>query len=391
MNNTFQMIAKTLLGLEGVLANELLDLGADDITVQRRAVSFTGDLAMLYRANLSLRTATRILVPIARFRAKDADELYNKAKEIDWGAFMSVNNTFAIDATVYSDTFRHSRYLTYRLKDAIADYWHERSGKRPNVKVADPDLLINIHVSDRQITISLDSSGDSLHKRGYRTATTEAPLSEVLAAGMLLLAGWNGQCDLYDPMCGSGTLLIEAALIARNIAPGLFRQSFAFERWNDFDKDLLQSIYDDDSAERDFHHHIYGSDASFYAVEAARKNIKSAGLSKDIDVRQIRAEEIKNTPQMQPALLITNPPYGERLGQDKNIELLYQNIGTMLKHQFAGTTAWILSGNEQAMKRIGLKPAKKIKLLNGDIECSFNRYDLFSGKRKDNISKKQPS
>ena len=294
------MLAKTFKGLEEVLAQELIELGANDVQLERRAVSFRGDMALLYRANLCLRTASRILVPIVeatltpkKKNIAPEDLLYEAVKRVEWSRYMSVENTFAIDATVYSDTFRNSRFVTYRVKDAIADYWMEHADKRPSVATEAPDILINVHIAKEHLTLSLDSSGESLHKRGYRVANTEAPINEALAAGMLLMAGWKGQSDFYDPMCGSGTLLIEAALIARNIAPGVFRQAFAFEKWPDFDAELWSDIYNDDSAERDFNHHIYGSDASFYAIQQAAKNIKSAGVQKDIDLRQIRMEEIK--------------------------------------------------------------------------------------------------
>jgi len=396
---TYKMLAKTFKGLEEVLAKELIELGANDVLIERRAVSFVGDKAMLYRANLCLRTASRVLVILKseKLKIKPAqkpdDLLYECVKRIDWSRYMSVETTFAIDATVYSETFRNSRFVTYRTKDAIADYWQERVGKRPNVKVSDPDLYINIHVADETVTVSLDSSGESLHKRGYRVATTEAPINEALAAGMLLMAGWKGQCDFYDPMCGSGTLPIEAALIARNIAPGVFRQSFAFEKWSDFDADLWSDIYNDDSQEREFHHKIYGSDASFYAIQQATKNVKSAGVQKDIELKQIRMEELKLNDQMVNdqmvnALVMLNPPYGERLASNKDMEDLYGKIGTALKHQFAGATAWIISSNAAAMKCIGLKPSKKYHLLNGELDCQFNRYDLFAGKRNDQINHK---
>lgn len=379
----FLMLAKTFKGLEEVLAQELIELGANDVQLERRAVSFRGDKALLYRANLCLRTAIRILVPIASFKAKDTDALYDQVKALNWSQYMTADQTFAIDATVYSESFRNSRFVTYRVKDAIADYWIDKAHKRPSVSTQIPDILLNVHVANEQVTISLDSSGESLHKRGYRVATTEAPISEVLAAGMLLLAGWKGQSDFYDPMCGSGTLLIEAALIARNIAPGVFRSSFAFEKWPDFDADLWNDIYNDDSNERDFIHHIYGSDASFYAIQQAAKNVKSAGVAKDIELKQIRMEEIKEV-HAEGALVMLNPPYGERLKSNKEMEDLYSAIGTTLKHQFTGSTAWIISSNVEAMKCIGLKPSKKYHLLNGELDCQFNKYELFQGKRKDN-------
>ena len=390
---TFSMLAKTFKGLEEVLAQELIALGANEVQLERRAVSFRGDKALLYRANLCLRTALRILVPIASFKVKDTDALYNQLKKINWSAYMQSSTTFAIDATVYSETFRNSRFVTYRVKDAIADYWLEKENQRPSVSTREPDLLINIHIGNEQVTVSLDSSGESLHKRGYRVATTEAPISEVLAAGMLLMAGWNGQSDLYDPMCGSGTFLIEAALIARNIAPGVFRSSYAFEKWPDFDADLWSDIYNDDSHERDFTHKIYGSDASFYAIQQATKNIKAAGVQKDIELKQIRIEEIKSpyTLPMEETkggaspLVMLNPPYGERLHSNKEMEDLYAAIGSTLKHQFAGSTAWIISSNAAAMKCIGLKPSKKYHLLNGELDCQFNKYDLFAGKRNESI------
>lgn len=382
------MLAKTFKGLEEVLAQELIELGANDVQLERRAVSFRGDKALLYRANFGLRTAIRILVPIASFKAKDTDALYKQLKALDWSRYMTVNNTFAIDATVYSESFRNSRFVTYRVKDAIVDYWSEKVNQRPNVSVQNPDLTINIHIANEQVTLSLDSSGESLHKRGYRVATTEAPINEVLAAGMLLMAGWCGQSDFYDPMCGSGTLLIEAALIARNIAPGVFRQSYAFEKWPDFDADLWNEIYNDDSHERDFAHHIYGSDASFYAIQQAAKNVKSAGVQKDVELKQIRIEEIKITNLQFPItnaspLVMLNPPYGERLKSNKEMEDLYSAIGTALKHQFTGATAWIISSNAEAMKCIGLKPSKKYRLLNGELDCQFNKYELFQGKRNE--------
>ena len=390
---TFTMLAKTFKGLEEVLAQELIELGANDVQLERRAVSFRGDKALLYRANFCLRTAIRVLVPIATFKAKDTDALYNQVKKLDWSRYMTSDNTFAIDATVYSESFRNSRFVTYRVKDAIADYWTEKEHKRPNVSTRVPDMLLNVHISNEQVTVSLDSSGESLHKRGYRVANTEAPINEALAAGMLLLAGWKGQSDFYDPMCGSGTLPIEAALIARNIAPGVFRQAYAFEKWPDFDADLWSDIYNDDSAERDFTYHIYGSDASFYAIQQATKNVKAAGVQKDVELRQIRLEELttNNLPTslnsqlstLNSPLVMINPPYGERLASNKDMEELYGKIGTALKHQFAGATAWIISSNDAAMKCIGLKPSKKYRLLNGELDCQFNRYDLFAGKQKD--------
>lgn len=383
------LLAKTFKGLEEVLADELRELGATDVKVQRRAVRFQGDRALLYRANLNLRTASRVLMPVLTFEATDADEVYEQAKQVDWSQWMTVRTTFTIDSTVYSEQFRHSKYVTYRVKDAIADYWTEREGKRPNVNLTDPDLYVNVHIADRQVTLSLDSSGESLHKRGYRVAQTEAPLNEALAAGMLLLAGWKGQSDFYDFMCGSGTLLIEAALIAQNIGPGIFRKSFAFEKWRDFDRDLFEEIYNDDSRERPFNHHIYGSDAGYYAVQQALKNVREAGMQRFIDVRQIRMQELRDL-HTEGALVVVNPPYGERLSRDKDVLRLYEDIGKCLKFQFTGATAWVLSSNEEALKCIGLKPSQRLHLLNGELDCRFNKYELFSGTRNEFVvSRKQ--
>ena len=382
-NKEFEMLAKTFKGLEQVLATELVQLGANNVQVERRAVSFTGDKRMLYTANMCLRTASRVLVPILSFKAQKADDIYEQVKALDWSQYMTIKTTFQIDATVYSDYFRHSQFVTYRVKDAIVDYWMEHENQRPSVKLEGADLYLNVHIAGDRVTLSLDSSGESLHKRGYRVANTQAPINEALAAGMLLLAGWKGQSDFYDPMCGSGTLLIEAALIARNIAQGVYRHGFAFEKWADFDADLWDEVYNDDSREREFKHKIYGSDAGYYAVQAATKNIQSASLQRDIEVKQIRVEELRladtNT---EGALVMINPPYGERLSQDKNVLRLYQDMGTALKHQFSGATAWIISSNEDALKCVGLRPAKKIHLVNGDLECLFNKYELFKGDRK---------
>lgn len=383
MKKEFQMLAKTFKGLEDVLAKELIELGANNVQIQRRAVAFTGDKRMLYTANFCLRTASRVLVPIATFKAKKTDEIYEQVKQVDWAQYMNTRTSFAIDATVYSDLFRHSQFVTYRVKDAIVDWWMEHEGKRPSVQLTNPDLYLNVHIAGDMVTLSLDSSGESLHKRGYRVANTQAPINEALAAGMLLLAGWNGQSDFYDPMCGSGTLLIEAALIARNIAPGIYRKGFAFEKWADFDADLFEDVSSDDSRERDFSHKIYGSDAGFYAMQVAMKNVQSAGLQRDIEVKQVRIQELKLAEKnTEGALIMINPPYGERLAQDRDVLRLYQDMGTTLKHQFSGATAWIISSNEEALKCIGLRPAKKIHLVNGDLECLFNKYELFKGDRK---------
>lgn len=381
----FQMIAKTFKGLEEVLATELVNLGANNVEIQRRAVSFTGSKELLYRANLHLRTASRVLKPIVTFEAKDADEVYEKIKEMNWGEVMNLETSFSIDSTVFSDEFRHSKYVAYRVKDGIADWFTERYKKRPSVSLTNPDLRINVHISQMRCTISLDSSGDSLHKRGWRVEQTEAPINEALAAGMLLMAGWDGSKNFVDPMCGSGTFLIEAAMIALNIPPGLYRSSFAFERWNDFDEELFDMLYNDDSHERQFTHKIYGSDASLRAIKVAEQNVKSAGLSKYIEL-QAKAIRLLDT-DCSKSLIVTNPPYGERISS-ADINDLYATIGTFLKHKCAGSTAWIISSHDEYLGKIGLKPARRVRLLNGDLECWFNKYEIFEGKRNEFLKKR---
>lgn len=373
-----QFIAKTFKGLEEILATELVALGADNIEIQRRAVSFSGDKRLLYKANLQLRTATRVLKPIATFKAKTPDEIYAEVIKLDWSEIMSTDNTFAIDATVFSDEMRHSRFVAYRVKDAIVDWFREKTGKRPSVKVDNPQLTFNVHVAQDMCTLSLDSSGDSLHKRGYRINQTEAPISEVLAAGMLLKAGWDGQCDFVDPFCGSGTILIEAAMIALNIPPGLYRPSFGFEQWNDFDKELFDELYQDDSGERPFEHRIYGFDLSAKALRIAEENIKSAGLGKYISLQRCDVAGLEAPSDN--CLIVTNPPYGERLKPDE-LEPIYISLGRTLKHKFTGTSAWVISSEEYLLERIGMKPSEKVKLMNGPLDCYFNKYEIFSGKR----------
>ena len=376
----FEMIAKTFQGLEEVLAAELTELGANDIQIGRRMVSFSGDKEMMYKANFCLRTAIRILKPIKHFTAQDADEVYEQIKAIHWEDYLSVDNSFAIDAVVFSEEFRHSKFVSYRIKDAIADYFREKTGKRPNVRINKPDVLLNIHIAENNCTLSLDSSGESLHRRGYRQEAVEAPLNEVLAAGMILMTGWHGECDLIDPMCGSGTIPIEAALIARNIAPGVFRKEFAFEKWPDFDRDLFDEIYNDDSQEREFTHKIYGYDNNPKANTIAMHNIKAAGVSKDVVLKLQPFQQFEQPKEK--SIIITNPPYGERISSNDLLGL-YEMIGERLKHAFTGNTAWILSYRDECFDKIGLKATKRIPLLNGALDCEFRQYEIFDGKYKD--------
>ena len=379
MKQEFELVAKTFQGLEEVLAKELTELGASDIEIGNRMVAFTGDKAMLYKANFCLRTAIRILKPIKHFKAQTADEVYDNVKAINWEEYLDAEKSFAVDAVVFSNEFRHSKFVAYKVKDAIVDYFRDKTGERPSVRLNNPDVLLNIHIAEDRCTLSLDSSGESLHRRGYRQEAVEAPLNEVLAAGMILMTGWRGECDLIDPMCGSGTIPIEAALIARNIAPGVFRKEFAFEKWNDFDQELFDSIYNDESNEREFTHKIYGYDNNPKANEIAIRNVKAAGLSKDIELKIQAFQQFEQPTEK--SIIVTNPPYGERISTDDLLGL-YQMIGERLKHAFTGNDAWILSYRDECFDQIGLKPSVKIPLYNGALECQFRKYQLFDGKYK---------
>lgn len=377
---SFTMIAKTLHNLEDVLAEEIRELGGSNISIGRRAVSFTGDKALLYKANLRLRTALRILKPLLTFKATNPDELYEALSHFPWDTVMTSRQTFTIDAVIYSDAFTHSRYVSYRTKDAIVDFWRERTGERPSVRIDNPDIYFGVHIAHDEVTLSLDSSGESLHKRGYRQVQTDAPINEVLAAGILLKSGWRGETDLIDPMCGSGTFLIEAALIARNIAPGIYRQSFAFERWLDYDQALFEEMYNDDSAERSFDHHIYGSDILPRAIQIAEKNVARAGVSKHITL-EVMALQDRPTPTAS-ALIVMNPPYGERLKMQSADEL-YGMIGERLKHNFPSCQAWIIAYRPEHFDAIGLRHNSRVELTNGALECELRSYELFAGKRDD--------
>ena len=377
MTDKFDMVAKTFLGLEGVLADELRALGAEDVTEGNRVVYFKGDKEILYRANFACRTAVRVLKPFLTLRSSGADDLYEQLKNFDWEQLMTVKTTFAIDATVYSEDFNNSRFVTYRVKDAIADYFNEKYGKRPSIRLTNPDIRFDVHISGREVTLSLDSSGDPLFKRGWRVAQTDAPINEVLAAGIILLSGWDGKTDLIDPMCGSGTFLIEAALIAANIAPGVYRDHFAFQQWPDYDPDLFDEIYNDDSGEREFTHKIYGSDIEGKAIAIARANVKNAGLNKYIELERRDFNDITEVPEG--GTLISNPPYGERLNIE-DIEDMYRDLGYKFKHTFQGYNIWLICYNEELYYKVGLKPSVRYKLNNGGLDCELLQYVIFDGR-----------
>ncbi len=381
----FPMIAKTLAELEDVLAEELISLGADNVELGTRMVSFTGDKALMYKANVHCRTALRILKPFYTFKAESADEVYDAVKSFNWDNYLTLDTTFAIDAVVFSHIFTHSKFVAYKVKDAIADWFMEKYEKRPSVSVSNPDIMLHIHVAHNKCTLSLDSSGESLHKRGYRVAQGDAPLNEVLAAGMILKTGWRGECDFIDPMCGSGTLLIEAAMIALGIPPGIHRPHFAFEKWNDFDSDLFSAIYNDETGAREFNYRIMGFDISSQAIAIAEKNVKNAGLKKYISLEVKPFQQFTEAPAKE-GLLMTNPPYGERL-KVEDLDALYSMIGERLKHVFAGYRVYVLSYRKESFDAIGLRHSARYFLYNGALECEMREYEIFSGKRDDRPAK----
>ncbi|MNJ94936.1 Ribosomal RNA large subunit methyltransferase L [compost metagenome] len=380
MENNFKMIAKTFFGFEEILARELQVLGAQEVEQGVRMVSFKGDKGFMYKANLSLRTALKVLKPIYYFRAFNEQSLYKGIQGIDWSKYLNANQSFVVDVTLHSDSFNHSQFVGLKVKDAIVDQFRDRYGKRPSIDKDFPDLRINIHIHDDQCSVALDTSGNSLHQRGYKTATNIAPINEVLAAGMLLLSGWDGQGDFLDPMCGSGTIVAEAAMIACNIPANINRKEFAFEKWNDWDNDLFDMIVDSLMKKtREFHYTIKGYDKAPSAVMKAKDNIKNANLDEYVTISQ---EDFFRTEKETrgPLHMVFNPPYGERL--DIDMENFYQDIGDTLKKSYPGTHAWFITANLEALKFVGLKPSRKIKLFNGKLETRFVKYEMYEGSKR---------
>lgn len=378
-NDNFELIAKTFYGLEEVLAEELSALGATNIIKHNRAVSFHGDNELMYRSNYHLRTALRILKPIFIFNVRNTKSLYRSIKEYKWEKIFGVDDTFAIDAVISSNYFTHSKYAALKVKDAIADRFRSKFEKRPSVDVDNPTVRINIHIYEDQCTVSLDSSGDSLHKRGYRLSTMMAPLNEALAAGMILLSGWDRKSEFIDPMCGSGTIPIEAALIALDIPPGYLGRTYGFQKWNDFDQTLWSEISSESTIEKDSKVTVVASDKSAKAIETTARNVKSAKLMNHIKIGIKYFDELE--PTSKNGMLIMNPPYGERL-KEEDINDLYKMIGDSLKTNFTGFDAWVLSASKSAMKNVGLKTSKRLTLYNGALECKFYKYSLYSGTKK---------
>lgn len=381
MGKNYKMIGKTLYGMEQLLAAELRELGASAIEIGTRNVSFEGDLGFMYKANLCCRTAIKILKPIKSFNVFNENDLYDKVKAVSWESYMDADGSLAVDATVFSKQFSHSKYVALKTKDAIVDRFRDRTGTRPDVDLDHPTLRINIHIDRNICTLSLDSSGASLHKRGYKVANTFAPLNEVLAAGMILLSGWEGQCPLIDPMCGSGTLLTEAAMIAARIPANLNRDEFGFETWPDFDLDLYELIEEAAIKKiRDIPHPIVGYDKDPMVVRKAKSNVKSANLSDfiTIETRDFFGSEKEGEDHQ---FLVLNPPYDQRLSLD-DVEAYYREIGNTLKRGYPGTQAWMITSNLEALKSVGLRPSKKIKLFNGKLESRLVQYQLYEGSKK---------
>lgn len=381
-SENFNIIATTLAGLEEVLAAELRELDMEYVKVGNRVVTCSGNLRQLYEANLWCRTAIRILKPIRQFKARDEKNLYEQVQQTDWSEFFDLDMTFAIDAVVSHSTFEHSLYVSQLTKDAIVDQFRAKTGARPSVDRIRPDVRLNLHMYDNLVTLSLDSSGDSLHRRGYRLQTNVAPLNEVLAAGIIALSGWDKKSPFIDPMCGSGTFLIEAALMAQNIAPGLFRRDpYGFEKWKDYNESLFEMVWNTAEAKekRTPQAHIIGYDLDADYIEAARNNIANAGLENIIQVEQADFFETQ-APEGQ-GVVVMNPPYNERI-QSEDINELYKNIGDTLKNNYQGYDAFVFTGNLEAAKSIGLRTSRRVPLYNGSIECRLLKYELYRGSRK---------
>nr|WP_299383682.1 THUMP domain-containing protein [Allomuricauda sp.] len=380
MAGNFRMLAKTLYGFEPLLAKELRNLGAGNVTEGVRNVSFDGDTGFLYKANLCLRTALSVLKPLASFRVHNEKDLYRSTYQIDWPGLFDVERTFAIDTTMSSDVFRNSMYVSQKAKDAIVDKFRSVVRQRPNVNSHEPDVRINIHLFRNQCTISLDSSGSSLHQRGYRIATNIAPINEVLASGLLLHSGWDGQTDFLDPMCGSGTFLIEAGMIACNIPANINREAYAFMNWKDYDQELHEKIVNASlNKTREFHHKIFGYDKAPSAVRKAQENVENANLEDYISIERkdfFRTEKPVDTKLH----MVFNPPYGERLSIDP--DTFYSKIGDTLKQGYPGTDAWLITSNLEALKHVGLKTSRRIKAFNGKLESRLVKYEMYEGSKK---------
>lgn len=375
---------KTFFGLEPVLAEEIQKLGGKNVEIKTRAVNCEGDLGFLYKINYSARTAVKILVPVYEFTAFNEQKFYDRLLRFGWDQYINVNQSFAIDATVHSERFTHSQFMTLKMKDAIADFFRDKYGERPNVDPKNPDIKFNLHIDRNLVTISLDSSGDPLFKRGYRKEQGEAPINEVLAAGMLHLAGWDGKGNFLDPMCGSGTILIEAAMMAMELPAQIFRKKFAFQNWSNYDEDLFQKIKEFRINQvKEFNGKIVGYDIDARMLNAARINIEAAEMEEVIEVKKQNFFESKK--EYFPLLIVFNPPYDERITIDDDD--FYKKIGDTFKTHYPNTLAWLISSDLEAVKKIGLRPSRKIKLYNGKLETRFLQYEMYEGSKKSKFEK----
>jgi len=383
-NETYPLLAKTFEGLEDLLVEELAELGATEIVKQNRAANFKGNDEVLYRVNYASRFALRILKPLFHFNAEDPRELYLKARELDWGKVFNLHHTFSIDTLAFnSEPFQNTMYASLKLKDAIADHFRDKYGARPYIEKDNADIRINLHISGEKCVISLDSSGESLSLRGYRRQEHVAPVNEVLAAALVKISGWDGNTNFIDPMCGSGTILIEAAMKMLGIPAGYFRKSYSFHNWTDFNAKLWAEIRDEYAFQQIRPKvKIKGGDLSDAAVLKAGDNIREAGLQRYISVEKSDIKEFK--PPRGGGVLLTNPPYGDRF-KVEDLRELYTEMGNQFKNRFTDYTAWVLSADLEALKSIGLRSSEKFKLFNGALESRFVRYDLFEGSQRDFI------
>jgi len=364
-------------GIEPVLAGELRDLEAGSVEEGRGGVHFSGAQTLLYRANLWLRTAIRVLAPILEARVESPDELYDAVRTVDWTRYLTPQHTLAVDCNVRDSRITHSKYAALKTKDAICDQFNERLGCRPSVDVEQPMVGLNLHIYRDQAVLSLDSSVASLHKRGYRPILTRAPLNEALAAALILLSGWRGATAFADPLCGSGTLPIEAAWIATRRPPGLTRRRFGFQGWLDFDVNLWLELRDQArrGVRKELPAPIVASDVRRDAIMFSRNNAKAAGVG---HLLSFETKDVRDfvPPAGAPGTIICNPPYGERMGEASDLKGLYRTLGEVFRQRCAGWRVFVFAGNAQLARAIGLSPVEQMPLFNGKIPCRLLRYDL---------------
>ncbi len=375
-----KLFIKTFKGLEETLKQEIIDLGGDDIKIEKRGVSCYGDKEFMYKCNLRLRTALRVLIPIHECIVHTEKDFYRKMKTFDWSEYMDIDDTFAIDSVVNSRIFNHSKFIALRTKDGIVDQFRNKYDRRPDVDTKNPDVQFSVHIAEKKVTVSLDSSAYSLHKRGYRTESHLAPINEALAAGLIMQTGWKGETPFHDPMCGSGTIIVEAGLIAKNRAPRLYSEGLGFTKWKNFDAELWSKVKEEAvSEEQEIKVPITGGDINQDYADMANRSIERMKLEDDVSTKHITFFDA--VAEHDKGIVVTNPPYGERM-EEEEINTFYKSIGDQLKTHFQGYDAWIFSSNMQALKFVGLKPKRKIPMMNGPLECKVHHYELYKGTRK---------